>query len=205
MTMSWIQTYTNQKFDYSDVESYTPTIEEVAHCLGNTCRYNGHCKVYYSVAEHAARAAQLAFRLNLSPEIQYAALHHDDDETYTGDFMRPLKRMLVVRHHERYSEPFSMLEERIQERCRQTFKVPWSDEIAAAVRDLDNTMLLVEKEYLLGPEPEPWARVEVPLTWCNEASMLVASRWRFGMPPTDARELYLERHAWLAGLLELPL
>jgi hypothetical protein len=197
--MNWIQTYTNRKFDYSDVESYAPTVEEVAHCLSNTCRYNGHCKVFYSVAEHVARCAQLAFKLDLSPTIQYAALHHDDDEAYTGDVVRPLKQMLRVVHHEGYHEAFSTLEKRIQAHCRATFAVTWDDEIAGAVRDLDNVMLLVEKEFLLGPEPEPWAEVKVPDDWFQTARLFW--RWPLGRPPAEAKEAYLERHAWLLGLL----
>lgn len=200
----WFQTYSGKKFDYSDVEAYTPTVEEVAHSLSNTCRYNGHCKGYYSVAEHAARCALLAFRLGLSPAVQFAALHHDDDEAYSGDVIRPLKKMLRVVHHEGYIVSFSTLEARIQQHIRSVFNVTWDDEIARQVCDLDNTMLLVEKEFILGPSPEPWDPIRVPEGWLETGINLV-HRWgvSFGSGPRDARELYLERHAWLRGLLEL--
>ncbi len=61
-------------------------IEDIAHSLSMLCRYNGHCKYFYSVAEHCwllSYAVPEQFRLE--------ALIHDASEAYTSDIPRPFK------------------------------------------------------------------------------------------------------------------
>lgn len=70
------------------------TLEIVAHALGNTCRYAGHTRCFYSVAEHAVLVARKLRIHGHSAQIQLAGLHHDDAEAFVADVARPLKTLL---------------------------------------------------------------------------------------------------------------
>ena len=58
--MSWIQTYTGIKFDALNPKPKMIDIVDIAHALSMTCRFNGHVKNFYSVAEHSYYVSQLA-------------------------------------------------------------------------------------------------------------------------------------------------
>ena len=77
-----MQTYRG-KFNLLDPRAEDVSIEDIAHALTNLCRYNGHCRPFYSVAEHCVHVADLC-----RPELHYAALLHDAAEA-----------RLLRRHH----------------------------------------------------------------------------------------------------------
>ncbi len=52
MEGSWIQTYTGICFNPFLPDPKDITLEDIAHALSMMCRYNGHTKEFYSVAEH---------------------------------------------------------------------------------------------------------------------------------------------------------
>ena len=64
------------------------TLEDIAHGLSNICRWNGHTKSFYSVAEHSFRVAKL-----VQPSKRLTALLHDAEEAYWGDVISPLKKL----------------------------------------------------------------------------------------------------------------
>jgi len=87
--MNCIQTYTGGKFDFDDLESNEINIEDIAHSLSMLCRYNGHTKMFYSVAEHSLLIAEV-----VSDKAKLFALLHDAAEVYISDISRPLKKFL---------------------------------------------------------------------------------------------------------------
>ena len=64
-------------------------IEDIAHALSNICRYGGHSKKFYSVAQHSLFVCLLAPK-----HLKKEALLHDAAEAYTGDVVKPLKVIL---------------------------------------------------------------------------------------------------------------
>lgn len=72
-------------------------IVEVAHALANQCRYSGHVKRFYSVAEHCLLVEQVV-RSRIGLEERDAlgvcrwALVHDAEEAYLLDLPSPIKR-----------------------------------------------------------------------------------------------------------------
>lgn len=73
-------------------------IQDIAWSLSMQCRYNGHVKRYYSVAEHSIYVVSLVKQMN--PDISYRkqlqALMHDSTETYLGDMVKPVKIMFSL-------------------------------------------------------------------------------------------------------------
>lgn len=74
-------------------------VDDIAHALSRTCRYNGHCKGFISVARHSTWVAKetwdLAVHEGLPADrcatLALAGLFHDAAEAYLGDMIRPLK------------------------------------------------------------------------------------------------------------------
>jgi Predicted hydrolases of HD superfamily len=83
----WLQTFTKKKFYplYPVLDEIC--IEDIAHSLSLQCRFNGHCKEFYSVAQHSVL---MSLRYS-EPELQLYALLHDASEAYLSDLPRPLK------------------------------------------------------------------------------------------------------------------
>lgn len=110
----WLQTYTGKKIDLINPTREMVDIEDIAHALSMICRFNGHCRDFYSVAEHSvmveAMGSQLwmkreserhAGKLHVPPkptseflQQSLALLLHDAAEAYIGDLTTPLKRGL---------------------------------------------------------------------------------------------------------------
>ena len=81
-----IYTSTGVKFDIFDPDLDDIRIEDIAHALSNVCRYGGHSKEHYSVAQHSCIVSDYC-----SPENKLWGLLHDASEAYIGDVVAPLK------------------------------------------------------------------------------------------------------------------
>jgi len=79
---------------------------DIAHALGNMCRYVGHCSRFYSVAEHSVAVSHQAERVvrerygneycKLEMYDLYVArwgLIHDASEAYLSDVSTPVKKL----------------------------------------------------------------------------------------------------------------
>ena len=107
---NWIQTFQTFTGRLVDVVNPTPEmvdIEDIAHALSMTCRFSGHCRDFYSVAEHSVLVEQMGTWLmerdlrddsqhSRRDEVQHSLclLLHDAAEAYVGDVITPVKRAL---------------------------------------------------------------------------------------------------------------
>ena len=83
----WIQTYTGKQFWPIDPRACEITIEDIAHALSLQCRFSGHCREFYSVAQHSCLVSSYCI-----DEDAGWGLLHDAAEAYLVDLPRPIKR-----------------------------------------------------------------------------------------------------------------
>ena len=140
----WIATYTGKAFKPLDPKPEDICIEDIAHALSLICRFTGHCKVFYSVAEHSIRCAAEA-----RPEDRLWALLHDASEAYLADIARPVKERIPG-----YAEAEDRLLRMIIEKYGLTWPMP------AAVKEIDHAMLMTERRDVMPPGPN-WG------DWCK--------------------------------------
>src|SRR5271156_4912831 len=81
---AWIQTFTGKKFYPFNPKPQDIDIRDIAHALSNICRFTGHTKRFYSVAEHSRNVAKL-----VPAHMKLQALLHDASEAYLCDIARP--------------------------------------------------------------------------------------------------------------------
>jgi len=81
-----IRTYTGKMINVFDPDPELICIEDIAHALGNLCRFGGHTRKFYSVAEHSVLVAS-----KVRGPLKLTALLHDAAEAYLVDLPSPIK------------------------------------------------------------------------------------------------------------------
>lgn len=95
--MTWIMTRHGRRFDYARPTAEMVFLPDIVHALANNCRFNGHVKSFFSVAQHSAEGAIFAYQtypLEIRDDVARAFLHHDFHEAYLSDFPTPLKMVM---------------------------------------------------------------------------------------------------------------
>ena len=92
--MTFIATYTTRRVDATELYPSDISLDDIAHSLSLICRFAGHIRVPYSVAQHSLWVAGKVRELGGSIEEQRAALMHDASEAYLGDLASPYKSIL---------------------------------------------------------------------------------------------------------------
>ena len=132
MSECWMQTYTGGVFYPLDPDPGSIRVEDIAGALSKTCRFNGHCLRFYSVAEHCLHIAERA-----PDHLKLTALLHDASEAYLGDVIRPLKPRLT-----NYAE----IEDRLMTIIAKKFRFPWPSE---EIKKLDTAILGDERQQIM--------------------------------------------------------
>ena len=83
----WIQTFTGKQFYPLEPRLEDIDIVDIAHSLSMQCRFGGHCREFYSVAQHCLNVSDLC-----PPYLKLAGLLHDAAEAYLCDLPSPVKR-----------------------------------------------------------------------------------------------------------------
>jgi len=76
-------------FDLLDPREEQVSIEDIAHALSMTCRFAGHVREFYSVAQHSVLVSKA-----LDKRLQLPGLLHDAGEAYTGDLIVPMQKVI---------------------------------------------------------------------------------------------------------------
>ena len=87
----YAETYTGRQFRLDDPRPRF-SILDIARSLSQKCRYNGHTRRFYSVAEHCVTIAYyLDVVCKADLRTQYHGLMHDGSEGYLPDIVKPFK------------------------------------------------------------------------------------------------------------------
>lgn len=163
--MTWIQTYTGRKFYPLDPRSSDVCIEDIAHALSLKCRFNGHCRTFYSVAEHSLSCACVVHEMGGGSIEQMHALLHDAAEAYLPDIASPIKGMISGRRERREPHyPFQYFESIVLAAIYRGLGVeqPTAEQMRL-VRQADLIMLSTEKRDLMAPTEHAWQPLPDPL------------------------------------------
>lgn len=134
-TGNWIQTYSGGRFWPLEPRAEDVRVEDIAHALANQCRFAGHVRRFYSVAQHSVLVSCVCDRAD-----RLWGLLHDAPEAYLCDLPRPVKyepRMAI------YKEVEKKLEAAIVEHFGLTPGEP------ASVKAADRRLLFTERRDLL--------------------------------------------------------
>lgn len=142
----WMGTFHGGKFFPLAPKAADVNIVDIAHGLAMTCRYGGQCKRYYSVAEHCVHVSHM-----VDPKYALHGLLHDSAEAWMGDMPRPLK-------HQPEMKAFRDAEAAVEIVVAQALGLKWTPEIHAAVKEIDNR-ILVDEVLQLQPVPELYTDV----------------------------------------------
>lgn len=149
----WMQTYTGRQFWPLDPRAEEVHPLDIARGLSHQCRYAGHVKRFYSVAEHCI----LMSLVMPTRELALAALLHDAAEAYVVDVPRPLKRNLPG---------YAQIEDRVLTVILDRFGVTFERAplgvggllvLPREVKEADKRILLDERAQLMSIPPAPWA------------------------------------------------
>lgn len=172
---AWIITYTGLKFYHLNPHPDMVRIEDIAHSESQLCRWTGHTKFFYSVAQHSVLGSYLC-----PPEYAFEFLLHDSSEAYLGDMNRPLKHFTAA------GPAYLEIEEKVERVIYKKFGLlyPMSQEI----KKWDVQMLYAEKAQLMNVteatqyEAKKWGTDE------TEANIII-QKWE----PEYAEERFLQR------------
>lgn len=157
-------------------------ISDIAHSLSQLCRFGGHTRLFYSVAQHCVLVSQL-----VPQKYRLHALLHDAAEAYYGDMVQPLKYLPL---NGSYRDHQDMMQARIFEKFGLGM-LP-DDDCREAIHRADLVMLATERRDLMIPESTPW-----PVLHGIEARAMTISP----MMPQQAESAFLQRYKALAGVL----
>jgi len=86
---TWIRLYDGRKFHFLKPKVSEISIENIAHSLSQLCRFTGHTKKFYSVAQHSALVHDI-----LPQNLKAEGLLHDSSESMAADLNTVIKSLL---------------------------------------------------------------------------------------------------------------
>jgi uncharacterized protein len=133
---------------------------DIARALANQCRFGGHSRAFYSVAQHSVIVSCVVEERGGDVEDVFAALMHDAGEAYLGDMPHPLK------HRSALGAAFREAEARLEQAIRDRFGIKTN---VPEIKAVDRALLATERrafsdEIWHWPELEDVEPLDLELT-----------------------------------------
>jgi uncharacterized protein len=174
----YLQTVSGRFVNPFDPDPEQLDIGDIGRALANVCRFGGHTRVFYSVAQHSVIVSELVEQRGGDVEDTFAALMHDATEAYLGDMPHPIK------HRSELGAAFSAAEDHLEQAIRERFRIkPDVPEIKRA----DRALLATERRAF---SAESWHWPELDGV---EALDLELTAWS----PDEAAAAFARRYAEL--------
>ncbi len=181
----WSQTFTGRKVYLHSLKPSDVDIKDIAHSLAMQCRYTGHTKKFYSVAQHSVLVSELCDRKDA-----LWGLLHDGSETYLGDIARQVKHSAELEGYRKWEKFLTGV---IAERFHLCPEEPKS------VKVVDKVLLGIECVDLMSPLTPGWSK------WINGAKKFAKEKG-IQLPfltnpwsPELSEKNFLDRFYFLAG------
>lgn len=136
--------YTGGIFYPLDPRPEEVDIRDIAHSLSMSCRYTGHVRRFYSVAEHSVLIAKWLETRGETNAVCFAGLLHDAGEAYLSDIASPAKR---------HMPEYRIIEDKIIDVVLNKYGI---EELPEIVKFADKAILQDEMSELFRPVPR-WA------------------------------------------------
>lgn len=184
----WMITFTGRRFYPGDPRANDVCIEDVAHALSRICRFGGHSREHYSVAQHSVYVADAVAAFGGSRLETFHGLLHDAAEAYVGDVVWPLKRHDLM-------AGYAAIEGGVETAIAVHFGLPLV--MPPIVKRCDLVLLATEKRDVMGHAGGP-TDVE------RQAAVAKLGEWHSDvveplpehivpLPAAEARALFLRR------------
>ena len=170
---TYISTVSGKRFYFNAPTRDMIDVQDIAHALGNLCRFTGQCREFYSVAEHSVLMSRL-----VPAHRALEALLHDATEAYCADLARPIKNTLPG---------YRAMEDRIWQAVAYKFDLPL--QMSQEIKVWDMAMLKREVEVLLPPH------CAVELNLPGHSADVNLHMWS----PRHARFMFLQRYRELTS------
>jgi len=174
----YLQTVSGKWVNPLDPDPEQFDIEDIARALGNLCRFGGHCRTFYSVAQHSVIVSQLVEERGGDAEDVFAALMHDAAEAYLGDMPHPLK------HRSALGAAFKEAERELEAAIEAHFAIKAD---VPEVKRADRALLATERRAF---SAERWR-------WPELEGVEALDLELEAMAPQDATKAFLDRYAEL--------
>jgi uncharacterized protein len=176
----YLQTVSGRWVNPFDPDPEQLDVGDIARALANQCRFGGHSRVFYSVAQHSVIVSELVEQRGGDVEDVFAALMHDATEAYLGDMPHPLK------HRSPLGAAFREAEDHLEAALREHFSIKAD---VPEIKRADRALLATERrafsaERWQWPELDGVEPLDLELT---------------ALPPQAAATAFLRRFAELAA------
>jgi 5'-deoxynucleotidase YfbR-like HD superfamily hydrolase len=151
---------------------------DIARALANQCRFGGHSRRFYSVAQHSVIVSRLVEERGGDAEDCFAALMHDATEAYLGDMPHPIK------HRSPLGAAFRAAEDHLEHAIRERFAIRAD---VPEIKRADRALLATERRAF---SAETWRWPELDGV---EPLDLELTAWS----PDEAATAFVERFAEL--------
>jgi 5'-deoxynucleotidase YfbR-like HD superfamily hydrolase len=143
---SFLRTYSGRNVYPLDIAPEDVDIEDIAHSLAHQCRFSGHTKFMYSVAQHSILVSHRLMHLHNNHELALSGLLHDAPEAYLVDMPTPVKKLMPA---------YGVAEDKLAVAVIAKFilEYPLSD---SRIQWVDMELLATEARDLMG-NPQDWA------------------------------------------------
>jgi hypothetical protein len=151
-------------FDFTDPDSAQYTIRSIAHALSFVCRFGGHCRKFYSVAQHCVLLSYI-----VPEEYALEGLLHEAGEPFCGDMPSPLKMLLPE---------YKVIEKRVEASVLKRFGIT---DMPPCIKKADIVMLKTEQRDLMRRQNDDWELTRGAETLKQKIRPWPAwyARWRF--------------------------
>ncbi len=154
---------------------------DIARALANQCRFGGHSRVFYSVAQHCVIVSRVVEERGGDVEDVFAALMHDASEAYLGDMPHPLK------HRSELGAAFRDAEAQLEAAIRDRFNIKAD---VPEVKRVDRALLATERRAF-SAEAWHWPELEDV-----EPLNLELTAWSPDQAANEFAARYAELEAW---------